>query len=102
MPSEDQHRELIERFDAHLERSDRALERMDARMARNDDVLERNAQAFERNTQAFERNTKAWGHTVAVFTAVLKSIEDMRDEIRAQTQAIYRVIDRLDEGRSGA
>lgn len=95
MTSEDQHRELIERFDAHLERSDRALERMDARMARNDEVL-------ERNTQAFDRNTKAWGHTVAAFTAILKSIEDMRDEIRAQTRAIYRVIDRLDEGRSGA
>ena len=32
-------------------------------------------------------------------TAICNSIEDMRDEIRAQTRAIYKVINRLDEGQ---
>ncbi|MGI8804830.1 MAG: hypothetical protein ACR2IN_03940 [Thermoleophilaceae bacterium] len=79
---------LIERFDAHLERNNR--------------VLERNTQAFERNTQAFERNTRVWGKTVAAMTAIEESINDMRADIRAHTQATLRMLDRLDgDGQPG-
>jgi hypothetical protein len=74
-------RELINRFDARLERND---------------------QVIERNTQAFERNTRAWGKTVAALDSIRDSIEDMSADIRAHTEAIFKMLDRLDGGEQQA
>ncbi len=54
--------------------------------------------AFERNTQALDRNTRTWGHTVAAMRSVADHLDSQRGEIRAQTEAIWRMIDRLDAG----
>ena len=84
------------------ERTDRVIERNTGAIDRNTEAIDRNAHAFDRNAQAFERNTEAWGHTVGAMKAITASLNDMRGEIRAQTEAIYRVIDRMDDGRQGA
>lgn len=96
---------LIEVFDTRLERNDQVIERNTKAFERNVQASERNAQAFERNAQAFERNTKAFerhsragGHTVAALKSIRDEIADGRDERRAQTQALLRMLDRLDEG----
>ena len=74
------------------------IARFDARLESTDAILERNTQAFERNAQAFEQNNRAWGHTVAAMKAIRDELADHRDETRAQTQAILRMLDRWDEG----
>ena len=68
-----------------------ALERFDAHLTKTDALL-------ERNTQAFERNARAWGKTVSALEAIRESIDDMRDQIQANTRAILHVLDRLDNG----
>jgi hypothetical protein len=91
-----------DRFDAVLERFDAHLTRFDALLERNDRAFERNTRALEQNTQAFERNARGWGKTVEVLTAMERRLEDMGDQIRANTQALLRVLDRLDgEGQNG-
>jgi len=57
---------------------------------------------LERNTQAFERNARAWGKTVSALEAIRESIDDMRDQIQANTRAILHVLDRLDNGGASA
>jgi hypothetical protein len=77
----DRHDDLIARFDPHLERFDVLL---------------------ERNNKVVEANTRAWGHAVGAFMTIEKRIEDQRDEIRAQTRSILRLLDRLDGGEAPA
>jgi hypothetical protein len=88
MARSDDIRDLIRRFDEHLERQST--------------LMERNDRTIERNTQAMERNTRAWGHTVAAMSAIRNHLEDMRGEIRAQTEAIWPMIDRIDGGQQQA
>ncbi len=76
---------LLDRFDAHLARFDDPGTQH-PRLERNPQAFERNTQAFERNTQAFDRNTRAWGKMVAALTAIAESINDMREDIKANTQ----------------
>ena len=89
---------VLERFDAHLARFDAHFSRSDDVTERNTRAFERNTHAFERNTQAYERNARAWGKTISAPDAIRESIEDMSDEIRANTRAILHVIDRLENG----
>jgi len=66
------------------------------------DFDDRFIEAFERNTRALDRNTRAWGHTVAALRSVADHLDSQRGEIRAQTEAIWRMIDRLDAGGQSA
>ncbi len=93
--ADDDFKSVLARFDAHLGRTDELT-------ARNTAAFERNTQAFERNTQAFERNARAWGKTISALDAIRESIEDMRDEIQANTRAILHMLDRLEGGGSEA
>jgi hypothetical protein len=87
--------DFLERFDAHLARQDEIIASIDGHMARQERLE-------ERVVQAFDRNGRAWGHAVSAMSAIRESLDDMRGEIRAQTQAIWRMIDRLDGGPQNA
>ena len=63
-----------------------------------DDFERRFVAAFERNTQALDRNTRAWGHTVVALRSVADHLDSQRGEIRTQTEATWRMIDRFDAG----
>jgi chromosome segregation ATPase len=101
--------EILERMDGHmahqnehLARQDEILKRIDGHMARQNEHMARQERLEERIVQAFDRNGRAWGHAVSAMSAIRESLDDMRSEIRAQTQAISRMIDRLDGGQQTA
>lgn len=95
MSSTSEHDELLRRLDRHMDKQD-------AMMGRMETAFECNTRAFDRNTEAFERNTRAWGHTVAAFKAIETRLEDMGDQIRANTQAVLKALDGLDNGGASA
>jgi hypothetical protein len=68
---------------------------LDETLRRNSDALERNAKAFERHAEAFERHD-------LVSREVVAELRDMRDQLRALTEATWRMIDRLDGGEATA
>jgi hypothetical protein len=101
------------RFDDLIERLDARLVRIDEHMLRQEDVIARSVEAAERGRETAERNREAFERNSAVLDSLpmrfdegmrvfVATLNDMRDEIRAQTQAILRVIDRLDGGESVA
>ena len=112
--------EVIERnlaaFDLLIAASDRNTEVLQ----RNSEAFERNSKAFERNSEAFERNSEALDRhaaTVAdlrrfiretsvrnerVWRSVLAELDDIREETRAQTQALLRILDRMQNGEGGS
>jgi hypothetical protein len=106
--------EFFERFDAYLAESKEARLLTDELLERNREAFERNAEAFERNAEAFERNMQALdrhqeshedlrtfirditNRNEKVWRGVMNRLDDMGDEIRAQTAAILNVLDRLE------
>jgi hypothetical protein len=73
----------------------RLVEQMNEREERLVGVLDRLDVTLERNSRVIEDNS-------AVHARVIAAIDDMRDEIRANTQAILRMLDRLDGGEQPA
>lgn len=92
---------LLARFDAHLEKMDGSLLRQEAVMERNTQALDRNKEAFDRNTEAFERHGRAFERhgqfILGAMNGVVRTLDDMRDEIRANTRAVLKLLDRFDE-----
>jgi hypothetical protein len=102
------------RSDELLERNREAFERNAEAFARNAEAFERNAEPFERNAEAFARNMLALDRhqeshedlrafirdittrNEKVWRGVMNRLDDMGDEIRAQTAAILSVLDRLE------
>jgi bifunctional pyridoxal-dependent enzyme with beta-cystathionase and maltose regulon repressor activities len=60
-------------------------------MARNNTVIERNAVAFEGHTAAYERHA-------AILAELIKAVQDVQDEMRAQRQALLALLDRFENG----
>jgi flagellar biosynthesis regulator FlaF len=78
--------------------------------------LRRNREAFERNRDVLERsreesedlrafirdinmrNERVWREVLRELQAGQKALADLRDEIKANTQAVLSVLDRLDHG----
>jgi hypothetical protein len=99
--------EFFERFDAYLAESKEARLRTDELLERNREAFERNAEAFERNMQALDRHQESHedlrtfirditNRNEKVWRGVMNRLDDMGDEIRAQTAAILNVLDRLE------
>ena len=80
--------ELLRRIDASIERMDGAIERMDASIERMDRSLDIHSQAFERFVRAQER--------------IERVLADQSDQMRANTQAVLRLINRLGPAPNGA
>lgn len=96
-----------------IERNQAAFDLLIAASDRNTEAFERNSEAFERNSEALDRHAA----TVAdlrgfiretsvrnerVWRSVLAELDDIREETRAQTQALLRVLDRMQNGEGGA
>jgi hypothetical protein len=62
---------------------------------RGGEFEERFMAASQDTAQALDRNAR-WGHTVAAVRSIADRLDSQRGEIRAQTEAIWRMIDRLD------
>ena len=91
MPDSGRDDDMFRLFEAHFARQDEFNARFDRHLERQNAINER----IERH---MTRQERAQGHVLGVLTAIRDSLDDMRGEIRAQTEAIWRVIDRLDEG----
>jgi methyl-accepting chemotaxis protein len=107
-------REFLERIDGSLVRIDRHMERGNELMEHNTEAFERNAEAFERSRQTHEdlrrfireisvRNERVAQSQVGALAGVgntlgemTGALHDMRKDIRAHTEAIFRMLDRLD------
>jgi ABC-type transporter Mla subunit MlaD len=101
-------RAIVERLDAGTE----ALRRQTAQLERQGSSLERQAAQLDANTEAIRRLTEesaaSFGRQraildqqVTVLVALKQSIDDHRDESRAHTQALLRMLDRLDGPEPG-
>lgn len=97
--------ELLRRLDDHIARMDEVLLRQEGAIERNTRAFERSERAFKRSEQAFEKsdqrfelNRLAFERTFAGIDAMVKVLEDMRQDIRANTQAVLKLLDRFDNG----
>jgi hypothetical protein len=99
--------EFFERFDRHLVRGNAAIERGNAVIERNAIAFERNAIAFERMEREMELSRKAHEdlrsfirdttlRNERVWRGVMDRLDDMGQEIRAQTDGLLKVLDRLE------
>jgi len=84
--------ELLRRLDAHMERGNEI-------MARSNEVMAENRMAFEANARAFQDLRDFLGD----LTQALRLLTDeFVAEMRAQRQALFRILDRLEgDGREG-
>ncbi len=85
-----------------LERNREAFDRNTAAFDRNAAASDRSTAAFERFIRADDRHARAWDTTASALTGVLATLEDSRDEQRAQTQAILRLLDEKSGGSTSA
>jgi SMC interacting uncharacterized protein involved in chromosome segregation len=124
--------ELLRRLDAHMERGNeimaenrrvieanmRAFDRntrvveatlraMEDRMAENRRAMEESRRAIETSVDTLEATARAYdGLRIGLgdFTQALRQlVEEFRSEMRAERQALFRILDRLDgKGQPGA
>jgi hypothetical protein len=79
--------EFRRRLDAHMERGNELMERGNELMARNRAALDDNSRAFRDLSHFLAEQT----HALRLLT------REFVDETRAQRQALFRMLDRLDE-----
>jgi len=94
------HDELLRRFDAHMERGN-------AIMARSNEVMARNEVAFRELRAFLGEQTLALQGLTREISGLTRGMARRTDEIlaegRAQRQALFRILDRLDgNGETGA
>jgi hypothetical protein len=96
------HDELLRRLDGHMERGNAIMARSNELVEENHRVIQENHRVIQENTRAFEDLRSFLGD----LTLALRLLtEDFRAEMRAQREALFRILDRLDgqgEGSSGA
>jgi hypothetical protein len=80
--------EILRRLDAHLERIDTHMERGNEIMERSNELIESNREFMQQITLRQERFTER----------VIRHLDDLTEEIRAQRGALLRILDRLDNG----
>jgi K+/H+ antiporter YhaU regulatory subunit KhtT len=64
-------------------------------LRRLDQTIERNSQVIELNARAFERLVGVLGRLERRMERLERTVDDLRDQIAANTQALLRLIDRL-------
>jgi hypothetical protein len=85
--------------------SDEILNRIDEHMARGNELMqeirrqhELNRREHELNRAAFARNSEILARLVDVIGQMSRRLEDQEGAIRAQTEAIFKVLDRFGDG----
>lgn len=87
----EQQERALERLALIFERHDRAFERMEARWERVD-------AGVNRMEAGLERNDRAWVNNIAALESIRTALEDLSDQIRANTRAAWHMLDRFGEG----
>lgn len=87
------HDELLRRLDAHMERGNNI-------MARSNEVMARNEIAFGDLRSFLAEQTLALRALTREVLGMSRRTDEVIDEMRAQRQALFRMLDRLD-GRGG-
>lgn len=95
--------EVLNRIDRHMERGNELMERIDRRMEEGGRVVEENSRVIEHNSRVIEessRETREFMRELLQrhgwFTRqVVAELKDLQGQTKAQTQAILRVLDRL-------
>ncbi len=77
----------------------RILAGVERTLARQERAFERQERAFERQERAFAFQVQTFENLIAVTERVIERLDDMGDQIRANTQAVLRALDRLDGPR---
>jgi len=82
--------------------SDEILSEIKTHIARGNELMEAIRREHELNRGSWERQLhltrRVIAHNERAFNESVGVMQEMRAEIRAQTEAIFRVIDRLDGG----
>lgn len=94
--------QALERNTAAFERHAEASDRHAAVLERNSAVLERNSAAFERHAAALDGQRDTFRVQAEIFEAgfrgVIEKLDGMAGDIRANTQAVLRLLDRFEGG----
>jgi hypothetical protein len=101
--------EYLARLDAHLARLDENLAEMRAQNERGDqqyrELVERmegearlTREVVRRNELAFQEGSRMNAEHVNVLRGVTEDLRELGAEVRAQTEAIFRMLDRFDGG----
>ena len=103
------HDELLRRLDGHVERGNAIMARSNELVEENHRVIQENHRVIQENHRVIQENTRAFEDLrsfLGDLTLALRLLtEDFRAEMRAQREALFRILDRLDgqgEGSSGA
>jgi hypothetical protein len=93
------YRQFLKRLDRHLERIDRHMAdvREEMRLSREQYADQR--EFMRELTLRHERSTQA---AVRTLDAQTRRLDDMGDQIRADTRAVLAVLDRLEPGAGAA
>jgi CRISPR/Cas system-associated endonuclease/helicase Cas3 len=109
---------LIQRFDFHLERIDQHMLRQEEQMRRQEEQMRRQEEhmlrqeerdeermrqqqewqeeRMRRNERVIADNSRAMEALTNMLRGMAKHLDDMGDQIRANTQAVLSMLDRLD------
>lgn len=91
--TDDDVKTLIERFDVHLERVDQHMLRQEQHVLRQEQVIADNSRAMETLTTTLTAVVESFQ---AEMSKLGRRLDDMGDQIRANTRAVLTVLDRLD------
>jgi hypothetical protein len=91
--------DCLRRIDAHMERGNVLIERIDAHMERGNELMDQNRRAFE-DLRTFLRDMTV--RQERVLGRMADHLADMTQEQRAQRSALFRMLERLDDGGSAA
>jgi hypothetical protein len=77
----------------------RILAGVENTLARQERAFERQERAFQRQEREFTFQIQTFENLVAVTEKMIERLDDMGDQIRANTQAVVRALDRFDGPR---
>jgi hypothetical protein len=86
------------RMEAAFDRNMRAFEHLDQTLETQARAFERQGRAFEHQGRGFERQARGFGVMIAVLRQLSERIDDQSDQIRANTEATWRMLDRFSNG----
>lgn len=108
--------EFLSRIDAHMERGnelmqqiraehrlsratyERILEDQGRRESRYQEQLQITREVVRRNEIAFQEGSRLAAQHIERLQELGERLQELGEEVRAQTQAIFRMLDRFDDG----
>ena len=97
-----QHERAVERHVAAFERHEVVFERHDRAFERIEGGFNRMEARAERTEAAYQESQRLWETHLAALNGLVRIIDDMREQVRANTQAALRLLDRFGEGGQAA